>query len=649
MKRKLLTILTCLALALVTAFCVVGCGGSGWDNSKVTLKTITAQVGENGGFVCETENYVYFINGVGDSKNDNSLGSPIKGALYALDKSDFSKQSIIVPKLFVSTDYSAGVYIYGEYVYYGTSSTDKNSDGDIANDELVIARTKLDGSGTEVLLNVGGLSTQFRVTLGTENKIFITYYDSKDTAIKCYDTSSKQTVVVAKTDAETKGESLKEYKFLDNGSLDSAVVVYTTTVYALPYNAEEAESESYSRLEKPYNRLYTYKPGDAVVSEESAVYGVKVLDGDKIVAETYAFSKIVDNNIFYTVTKNDNKGVTSIYAITAENLRAGAVDSSVKVTNETALKASVGDLFISLDKAYYLDDTSKMIMQTTLIGTLKEINEDTKIVAKGDTVSSLLFVLNDYLYFIDSSNYIQRIYIGNNKTTDALKNIQRVSVGEVNKSYYAPKVVKVGEKSILFYIDASKYGCSYTAYTNLDSAITEEDTDDDDVNDSFYLSETKLVGEMNNEDKAKVVEETITAISDSCESGGQLKIDEDAPNGTVKVEAIEKARELLDSYSDNSAVTNLISSEKIKTLEKYEKAYEISKKLYALKDFQKLTDTEKDALENDFNQAKAYIEEFFNQDTSEEHADYEAVLDLVVKDLNYQYGKAKTYFAEKNK
>lgn len=646
MKRKLLTILTCLALALVTALCAVGCKGSGWDGSKVTLKTITQQVGENGGLVCETENYVYFINGVGDSEGDNTLGTPVKGTLYAIDKSDFTKQSIVVPKLFVSTDYTAGVYIYGEYVYYGTSSTDKNSDGEIANDELVIAKTKLDGTGTEILVNIGALSTQFRVSKAGD-KIYVTYYDSTDSAIKCFDTSSKETVVVAKTDGETTGESLKDYKFLDNGSLDTAVVVFTTTVYALPYNEQEAEDDNYSRLEKPYNSLYVYKPGDTEEKEGSLVRGVKVLDGDKTVAETYAFSKVVDNNVFYSVSKNDNQGVTTIYGISVEKLRAKAIDQAQKITNETALKASVGDLFVSLDKVYYLDDTSKMVMETTLIGTLKEINEETKIVAKGDDVSQLLFVLEDYLYYIDSGNAIQRVYIGADKTTDALKNVQQVSVGETNKSYYAPKLVTIGEKTILFYIDASKYGCSYTAYANLNSAITEEDTDDDGENDSFYLSERELVGEMSNADKAKVVEETITAIADSCESSGNLKIDDDAEEGQVKVKAIEEARAILDSYKNNSDVFDLISEDKIETLEKYEKAYEISKKLYELKDFQILSNTEKDALKDKFNEAKAYIEEFFNADDSEDHADYEAVLDLVVKDLNYQYGKAKTYFAEK--
>ena len=647
MKRKLLTILTCVALSLITALGMVGCGGAGWDNSRVTLKTITKQVGENGGMVCQTENYIYFINGVGDSKANNDIGTPIKSALYAIDKGDFTKQSIIVPKLFVSTDYKAGVYIYGEYVYYGTTSTDKNSEGNIANDELVIAKTKLDGSSTEILLNVGSLSTEFRVSLGKGDKVFVTYYDSKDTAIKCFDTVSKETTIVAKTDEKTNGESLKEYKFLDNGSLSSAVVVFSTTSYALPYNEEDAKDENYQRAEKLYNAVYAYKPGDEKV-ENSSVYGVKALNGDKTIAEQYTLTKVVDNNLFYSVAKHDNAGKTTRYAISVNALYAQEIDKAVKITNEDALTATVGDLIISLDKAYYLDDTAKMIKETTLVGTTQEINENTKIVAKGDSVSKLLFVLEDYLYYIDSGNVIQRVYIGENKTTDALKNVQRVSAGETNKSYYEPKLVKVGEKDILFYVDASKYGCSYLAYANLDSAVTEEDTDDNDENDLFYLSETALIGEMENKDTAKVVEETITAIADSTESSGKLKIDKDAPEGQVQVKAIEKARALLDSYN-NSAVKDLVSEDKIKTLEKYEKAYEISKKLYALKDFQTLSDGGKNALETKFNEAKAYIEKFFNEDTSENHSEYEAVLDMVVKDLNYQYGKAKTYFAEKNK
>ncbi len=643
MKNKLFKILTCVVLALFSVVGLVACDDAEWDNSRVTLKEITAPMGERGGVFCETQNYIYFINGIGDNEADNTLGTPIKGALYAIEKSalasgDVTKQSIIVPKLFVSTDYSAGVYIYGDYVYYGTPLTEKNANGEIANDQMVITRTKLDGTGTENLVKVGKLSTEFRVS-EKEGVVYITYYDSSESALKSFNVYSGETTVIAKTDDKTDKESLKSYKFLDNASLESAVVVYTTTEYAVPYNEEDAKNENYQRLTKSYNAVYAYKAGDGVSSEGANTYGKKVLDGNKTIAENYAFSKVLDNRLLYTVTKNDNSGVSSTLIVDVDRLCAGEVGD--KITNETYLSAAVGDCIVNLSTAYYVDDTSKNIMKTTLIGSLQEINEETVAVAKGSAVSSFLFVEADYLYYIDTSNKIQRIYVGTS-TDEALKNVQRVSAGEITKSFYAPKLTTVGGQSYLFYVDASKYGCSYVAYANLGSQVIEEDTDEDGTNDLYYLEKTTIIGEMADQDKAKIVEEKITAIADSCDSSGKIQFDE----GTLEVKAISDARAELEKYN-NSAIRDLISEDKINTLIKYEKAFAISVKLNPLKDFQGKTVAEKDELKDEFAEIKAFMDAVLQGDTSENHTYYEAIMDLVAKDLNYQYGKAKTYFANK--
>ena len=67
MKKTLLKLLLCVTLLAVICFGGCSCGSSSWDGSKVTLKTITNEVGVQGGMVAETENYVYFINGKADA------------------------------------------------------------------------------------------------------------------------------------------------------------------------------------------------------------------------------------------------------------------------------------------------------------------------------------------------------------------------------------------------------------------------------------------------------------------------------------------------------------------------------------------------------------------------------------------------------
>jgi hypothetical protein len=98
---------------------LIACANNNWSGSNLSLAPSKAgSLVENGGFIAETENYVYFINGMADSNADNTLGTPIKGALLVAEKSNLSKTEIAVPKLFVASNTSAGLFIDGEYVYY---------------------------------------------------------------------------------------------------------------------------------------------------------------------------------------------------------------------------------------------------------------------------------------------------------------------------------------------------------------------------------------------------------------------------------------------------------------------------------------------------------------------------------------------------
>lgn len=652
MKKTLIKLLLCVTLIAVICFGGCSCANGSWDGSKVTLKTITNEVGVQGGMVAETENYVYFINGKADAEGDNTLGTPIKGALYAADKADLTKQSIVVPKLFVASDYSAGVYIYGGYAYYGTPSTDKNSSGNIASDELVFAKTKLDGTDTTVLFNAGALSTEYRIVKGADNAVYVVYYDSEDQAIKSYNTASGVEVVVAKTNEEAKSESLKEYKFAENAGINDAVVYFTTEIYSAEYDEEEAKSEDYTRPVHAYNKVYAYKAGDAITAEGAETYGACVLNGEKVVFETYAISKVFKNFVQYTVTKNNDAGKTETYIIEGAKLYAKDFAGALKTENAKYLEGSTTYLVESLSDVYFVDATTKYIMKTSLVGTKAEIDAETKPVASGETASTLQFVNGDYIYYTNGTGSLARIYIGDDRAdkTDELKE-QIVSSDTMLTDWYAPKLVKwsVGgaEKSYVFYSNSGAEGCSYVFAVELGGEILAEDTDDDDKNDKWSLKGNLFLGEMENADKAKVAEAKISKIETNFDGNGRLVFDEDGEGNTVaNIQAIVDARTLVNSYIDTD-VYDLISEESLDNLAKYEKALEISKKLYALSGFSDKTDAEKQAFATAYQEAKALIEGFFAEDDSENHEDYTAVMDMVVKNLNFEYGKAKDFFEPK--
>ena len=73
--RKILMAL----IALVAAVALFAACGGDYSSEPLTPDTSTESVASNGGFVVETGDYVYFINGVESYSADNTYGSPVKG------------------------------------------------------------------------------------------------------------------------------------------------------------------------------------------------------------------------------------------------------------------------------------------------------------------------------------------------------------------------------------------------------------------------------------------------------------------------------------------------------------------------------------------------------------------------------------------
>ena len=176
MKKILIKILSCALCICLLGSVLSGCKDNKWTATSLKDWGNTKDI-VNGGFIAETQNYFYYLNGVANSSADNTYGKPVKGTLMVAKK-DLSQTEIAVPKLFAASDFDAGIYIFGDYVYYGTPSTDKNSSGNIAKSEMMFRCAKLDGSSDELLFTVGALSYQaayFAVCAfytGTKSRVF---------------------------------------------------------------------------------------------------------------------------------------------------------------------------------------------------------------------------------------------------------------------------------------------------------------------------------------------------------------------------------------------------------------------------------------------------------------------------------------------
>lgn len=153
--RKPITKIICLATAAISALGLTltsGCGSLRYSGVSVE-DTTAAQVTSNGGFAVQTGDYVYFVNGVESNSAENSFGSVVKGSIQRISKADLAEHNYtasqtVVPLVTYSEHYNAGIYIYGDNIYYATPSTAKNSSGEVQYTKLEFKSTSLNGKNT---------------------------------------------------------------------------------------------------------------------------------------------------------------------------------------------------------------------------------------------------------------------------------------------------------------------------------------------------------------------------------------------------------------------------------------------------------------------------------------------------------------------
>lgn len=154
--RKSLTKILCFTAAVILSLGImlVSACSTTYNVKSLSGNIFTEEDAQsNGGFAVEKGDYLYFINGKEANSADNTFGNVVKGSIMRIKKSDlaarnYSTVDTVVPLIAFSGNYNAGIFIYGDYIYYSTPSTEKNSDGEVQYTYLAFKRTKLDGTGT---------------------------------------------------------------------------------------------------------------------------------------------------------------------------------------------------------------------------------------------------------------------------------------------------------------------------------------------------------------------------------------------------------------------------------------------------------------------------------------------------------------------
>ena len=305
---KKLFSLVAAATLVTSTLAMTACNDEFYKSANTVEYTSSANTNgvDNGGFSVEKDGYVYFINGKENYTADNTYGEVVKGALMRIKKADltagkYDQSSVVIPMLCVAQNYNAGIFIYGDYVYYATPTIDKNMDGEVANTHLDFKCAKLDG--TEVMKN-----PFFRLSSNSANYRFVQVGDTvyclyeESGALKSYNTKTRTTAVLVKGGT---------YAF-DKDDLSNPNVYYTMKV---SYNVDSDNVTSVS-----YNQVYCVNAAaTATVNAGEASYtvkGGKTYDFDKAwMDEQNAAAKKAakENGTEYTATYDFNDYSTYPY------------------------------------------------------------------------------------------------------------------------------------------------------------------------------------------------------------------------------------------------------------------------------------------------------------------------------------------------
>ncbi len=268
--RKSFTKIICATVAAISVLSLTALPACGTKWSGVSKDNSYEQVSSNGGFVVETGDYVYFINGVSSNTDNNTFGSVVKGSLQRIKKTDlsahnYSSTETVVPSVIYSGSYNAGIYIYGDYVYYTTPTTAKNIDGDVQNSKLDFKRTRLDGKNTTdgQFFRSDSNSIDYRY-VEVDGTVYILYVLDEN----LYGTSTKN---IHSVNCSTGKNTLLAYNvdscFFDTEDVENPYVYYTMGVYA-----NVLDSSSKVR----YNQIYRVRADEISNSEK---YDFSYIDG----------------------------------------------------------------------------------------------------------------------------------------------------------------------------------------------------------------------------------------------------------------------------------------------------------------------------------------------------------------------------------
>ena len=442
--KKIICVLSAFVLGsgLISA---VACDGV-YKSSALKGDYHSGEVVSNGGFAVQKGDFVYYINGKQTNKADNTYGKVETGAIMRISKNDlaarnYAKTETVVPEIAYSGNKDAGIFVYGDYVYYSTPSAEKNSDGEIQYSNILFKRAKLDG--TEAMRGYFAKYTdnsiQYRF-VEVDGVVYLLYvatgedlYGSSHTNLHSVNTVTGDDTLLAynvdkvmfdKTDVTNPRVyyTMKVTDFVLNKTYSNYNQIYTVTADETTPNEYSFEGvEDYDAEEDP---LYV-NCGDLVLDGIGMVDGnlnatqfnaKEIFDGTSVSAltrspYTYTLSNYQNGTLFYTRTSTNNS-TAMLFAVKEEGLlkagRKPAIDSPEDYLLVDGSNAS--------NYTYVFDDKNNLTgaFVSNSNGLIKAVVEDGKLLTEVDNnktfylttggTPTILFTDGGYVYYSESGS-----------------------------------------------------------------------------------------------------------------------------------------------------------------------------------------------------------------------------------------------------
>lgn len=461
--RKIFNKILCFTAAATAAVGVIAASGCSntFKSDALDGDYSKGEVVSNGGFAVEKGDYIYFINGKESNTADNTYGGVVKGAVMRISKSDlasrnYSGESVktVVPQIAYSGNNNAGIFVYGDYLYYATPSTEKNSNGEVQNSYLAFKSTKLDGTEAmkDYYVQYSDNTIEYRYVEedGTVYLMYVATNESlfgEETGVKnlhSYNTKEKTDTLLA--------YDVDDVMF-DKNDLTNPRVYYTMGVY--DFELEKDYSSKYNQVytvtasaERKYatgavdyteyltNAFADDEEGyDASKDPEYVNCGTLVFDGigavstdglgvtpfNGVTAEqaqainrsayTYAVSSYQNGRLFYTRTSTSfgTSGKAKLFDVKQSDIeKSGWNPVEGNPADETCL-ADDGSSASSYTYLFDKDGNIETVLTANSNGIIKTVLKDGAIVSDIDNVDTFYITTDGQptILFIDySNNYI---------------------------------------------------------------------------------------------------------------------------------------------------------------------------------------------------------------------------------------------------